>query len=97
MFTITNWTNRPDKITEDNFYKQSFQICKDGEPFLFIESGMCGMSEIEHYFKGEISIGLTITLNNIVGRGVEALKQLKDNNLELWGRELLIKLIPKLL
>lgn len=89
MFTIKDWYNKPAEITVDNFYKQSFTVVKDGKEFLYIHSGMCGMAEIELYFCGDIEKALTVTLNNIARRGLEAIAQIRESNLDFWyGEEL---------
>lgn len=87
MFTIKDWHNKPAEITVDNFYKQSFEIEKDGMSFLYIHAGMCGMCEIELYFNGEIEKALTVTLNNIAWRGLDAIGKIKENNLDFWHSE----------
>lgn len=84
MFTIKDWYNKPTEITIDNFYKQSFTVVKDGEDFLYIHAGMCCMNEIELYFIGDIEKALTVTLNNIAWRGLEAIAKIKENNLDFW-------------
>lgn len=86
MFTIEDW-NKPAEITLDNFSKQSFFVMKDGATFLYIAPGMCGMHEIELYFNGDIESALTITLNNIAWRGLDAIGKIKENNLDFWHSE----------
>lgn len=87
MFTIKNWYNKPAEITVENFSQQCFTVDKDGIDFLYILPGMCCMNEIELYFQGEIERALTITLNNIAWRGLDAIGKIKENNLNFWHQE----------
>ena len=89
MFTIKDWYNKPAEITEDNFYKQSFDVYKDNVRLFHISAGDCCLAEIKAYFEGNFETALEITLNNKaamqLSRGLSALQQLRGLGIPEWN------------
>ena len=88
MFTIKDWSNKPAEITEDNFYKQSFDVYKDDVRLFHISAGDGCLAEIKAYFEGNFEEALEITLNNKaamqLSRGLSALQQLRKLGVPEW-------------
>lgn len=83
MLHIKHWYSKPEEITVDNYFKQSFDVYNDNDLVAVIHEGDCSMHEIELYFQGKIEEALAFTLNNRVLYGLSALDKLLKLHLEV--------------
>ena len=94
----TRWFGtKPTEITVDNYYKQSFDILRDGQYYCHVNYGDLCLDAVKAFHQDNFKEGFEILMNNMVQKGLLMLQDTLDEGVEVWfGTKHLIHTLSEL-